>query len=182
MEPITDVILDQNLRDKIVGKTLTHLELFIISDNFFVFEEEKRYVVDAGIGLLIGDVKFIFAWDTEKELFCLSHESMKSLLGEKEYFRLNDDEILGLRELIGSTVKDVHCKWNFYQQYDEEGNLLEEKTFIPIEIQLEFDNDRLMHIAAVEFAISAKDHSIMNARYNSQGNLYVGLDQLMSIS
>ena len=182
MEPITDIHLEQELREKLVGKTLTHLELFIISDNFFVFEEEKRYVVDAGIGLLIGDTKFIFAWDTEKELFCLSHESMKSLLGDKEYFRLNDDEIAGLRELIGQTIENISCKWNFFQEYDEEGELKEDKTYIPIDIQLHFNNGRTLHLAAIEFAISAKDHSLMNPRYNSQANLYVGVDHFLSIN
>jgi hypothetical protein len=139
-------------------------------------------VVDAGIGLLIGDVKFIFAWDVEKELFCLAHESMKSLLGDKEYFRLNDDEISGLRELIGHTVENVSCKWNFFQEYDEEGELKEDKTYIPIDIQLHFNQGRTLHIAAIEFAISAKDHSLMNPRYNSQANLYVGVDHFLPIT
>jgi hypothetical protein len=182
MEPVSNEQLDNALREKLVGKTLSHLEVFIINDNFFVFEEEKRYVVDAGVGLLIGDVKFIFGWDTEKELFCLSHESMKSLVGDKEYFRLNDDEIVGLRHLIGSSVQDVSVKWNFFQQYNEEGELMEEKTYIPMDVRIQFEGGKTLHIAAIEFAISAKDHSIQNPRYNSQANLYLGIDHFLPIN
>ncbi|MDZ4750377.1 MAG: hypothetical protein SGI87_02095 [Flavobacteriales bacterium] len=181
MEEEIDAAQEERIRQNLIGRSLDHLEVFIINEKFFVFDVEKRWVVDAGIGLLFGDTKLIFGWDTAKELFLYSSESLKQMLGDIEYFRLNEEEITGIRELIGGVVKDVSFKWSWYQECDEEGEVKSEKIFIPKDIHITFENGRTLHLAAMEFAISAIDQGITRARYNSQANLYIGVDHLLEI-
>ena len=60
-------------------------------------------------------------------------------------------------------------KFLFYQEYDENAQLKEEKTYVPTELVIRFNEDQLIKIALIDFGIDPSTKQIGIAQYDLFG-------------
>ena len=70
---------------------------------------------------------------------------------------------------------------NFESEFLEEGEYAEEKTYIPVEISLEFSNGRTLQMACISYRIDHSDFSIHQAHYDLFGQMLINCEKNLRI-
>lgn len=171
--------LEKAIKESLLNKQLTDIEFFIIGPRYLSPDEEHTWIIDGGVELKLDDTIFSFGWDETQAFFDICSEPLDKLTGETKIQNLEAKNITGISALIGHKIKDLHFKWNFYYEYDDNFELIDEKKYMPFEIVLEFDNNSTVQIATVLFR--AQNNTITDLVYDSQGQLLVSLNKLHEI-
>lgn len=162
-----------------LGRILTSINLYNVNDNYFVFDPKNLAVIDGGIELIFEERILAIAWNAEKELFDVNTCSVKSLLGDLDYYQIVSTELPFTQKFLGSKLKSIKAKWNWYYNLDDELEPVGEKQYILIEVVLSFENDQQFQIAAISYAIENKN--IHKAKFDSQGELLLSIDRIVEI-
>ena len=175
--------LENYFRSKFLNKKLTEIEFYNTNDQFYVFNEDSKWVVDGGVQINFGDEVFSYGWETDFEGYNYSFEkSFEELIGESDQYAIGAKDVKGISNLIGKTVTNLALKWQFYQEYDEEGELKDEKTFVPVELIIQFDFEDLLHFALIDFGIDMETNNIENAVYDLGGNMLLSINNETEIN
>jgi len=172
-------VLESSIREYLEGKVLTNIEFYTVEENYFSPNPESTWIINAGIELSFNEVKFSFAWREEKDFFDKNLGPIQELVGEIPIGGLEARNIMGVDQLVGSKIEKVEIKWNFYQEYDENFELNEEKKYMPKELLISFENQSVLQLSSVHFEING---SQLNLSYDSQGQLLVGLNEKFDIA
>jgi hypothetical protein len=167
---------ESQLRQQLIGKEILDIELFNVNDKYFVFDPESTLVVDGGIQIKLIDGSFILGWSLELECFNISYESdLSSLMDDLDYYDLDAKQIDGIRRLVGNKITELDITWDYFEELPWDGNYEDKKTFIPVELIMQFENKRFLQLALIDYEISKKPYEIINPRYSISGELLVKL-------
>lgn len=173
--------IESAIKNFLLNKELTAIEFYNINDKYWVFDEEKVWVLDCGIELSFGNELFSFGWNTEKQLYEHHFGKLEKLLGELKPKTLHAMEVEGIKELAGKKITDLKIQWNFYHDLDENYEPLEQKNYMPMEMILTFDNGSVLQLAAVNFEVDTENKSIHNVTFDSTGDFLVALNHPFEI-
>jgi hypothetical protein len=173
--------MEERIKSGLLNKPLTHLEFYNINDKYWVFDEERVWVLDCGIELTAGTELFSFGWNAEKQLYEHHSGKLEELKGELEPKALHAMEVEGIKELIGQKITDVTIQWNFYHDLDENYEPTEQKNYMPMEMVLTFENGSTLQLAAIKFRVDTENKSIGNVTFDSTGDFLVALNHPFEI-
>lgn len=170
------------LEQLLSNKPLTKIEVYNVNENYFELKPNHSWMFDGGIELHFGEEIFTLAWDHGNDSFDYSIENgVKPLLKDLNYYPINAQEVPNLSTLIGQSIKEIEFEWDFYQDFDDEGQLKEEKTYVPMGLRLTFSNGQLLQIATVESRLHPDTFEIVDAYYNLVGQLLISVDNDITI-
>lgn len=173
--------LETSIKNLLLNKELMHIEFYNINDKYWVFDEEKVWVLDCGIELMAGNEFFSFGWNADKQLYEHHFGKLEELKGELQPKALDAMEVEGIKELAGKKITDVKIQWNFYHDLDENYEPTEHKNYMPMEMTLTFDNGSVLQLAAINFEVDTEKKSIHNVTFDSTGDFLVSLNHPFEI-
>lgn len=173
--------LEASLKQALLNKELTHIEFFNANDKFWVFDEEKIWVLDIGIQLCFGSEYFTFAWDSEKQFYEAHFGKIEEITRDQEIKALEAENVEGIKALIGQKITDLKIQWNFYHDIDENYQPKEEKNFMPMELVLTFDNGSVLQLAAIEFKVNTTTKFIEDPSFDSTGQFLITLNHYLEV-
>ena len=172
---------EQSIRNFLLNKTVSGIEFFIINEKYYVFDEARIWVIDAGVEIGLGEERFCFCWDPEKEIYAHHFGKMADLLDDVHPADLDDSNPAGIKSLVGQKITDVQMQWNWYSDLDENFEPLEHKNYIPVELIITFENGHTLQLAAVDYGIDVVNKKMKNVVFDSERSFLVTLNHVMKI-
>ena len=118
--------IEKQIKDYLVNKKITDIEFYVISPNYLCPDPDHVWILAGGVELKFDEDKFAFAWSQEKEFYDINTNDIKELTGDLNLDFLEAKNIKGINSLTGKSIKDIEFKWNFYQDMDENFEVIEE--------------------------------------------------------
>jgi len=171
--------IEKKYRDLLVGTTVTQVDFFIFGEEVLTIDPEKVWVINAGMEMILGEQKFCFGYNVDMRLWDIVDGELEQLTEEMDIVELDTEEIAGKEKLIGQTIKNIDFNWNWYHKLDENFVPVQEKTYIPIEMIFTFENEVSLQLATIVFSL--QEDSILNPKFDSQGQLLVAIDEKVAI-
>jgi hypothetical protein len=174
--------LKKKIEELLIGKEIKSIKIFNVNDSFFVFEATASWVFDGGIEIITEENILTLAWDHLNDGFSFKvDEGVESLLEGADYYQVEDEITSGVQNTSKQLVESLNLKCQFYQEYDENAQLKEEKTYVPTELVIRFNEDQLIKIALIDFGIDPATKQIGIAQYDLFGRLYLSLNEDLEI-
>lgn len=174
--------VSKQLTDLFSNSKLSDIEVFNAAPNYFEIKENQTWMFKGGVELSFGDQKFTLAWDYGNDSYDFNLEGgVKSLLKDLDYYSVDIKQAEPISELIGKTINNIEFEWEFYQDFNEDGEMMEEKFYVPVGIKLEFDNKNILQIATIEAQIKAEGYEIIDPVYNLCGDLLISVNNEIEI-
>lgn len=175
--------LELRIREHILDREITSIKVFNVNDSYVEFIPEVQWVVDGGIQFEFGNQTMCIGWNFENEGFYFSTtKPIAQILGETPFYQIEPSGLKGISKFIGAQIKDLRIKWEFYHEFDEEGELKSEKIYTPVGLLLEFDFNEFIQIAEIGFEVDHQKFAIINAEYNIFGRLLLSVNKKVEIS
>jgi hypothetical protein len=159
---------------------LKSIDFYSIDGNYLSFDEKNEWIFRGGIEFIFESYTISIGWNNEMHLNEMVEGELDDLIGELDVYDLELGELATIEKLKGQKVKNIDFKWTFYQEMDEEMELTDEKTYIPQELKLEFEDGTKMQVAGVVFQV--KDNQIHNPVYDPQSMLMITVDKEVEIA
>jgi hypothetical protein len=173
--------LENEIRNHLSGKELKGIEFYTINDKYWVFDEDHTWVVDCGINLDFENDSFAFGWNSDKGFYDHHTGKIENLVGEYKIKDLEAVNIEGISNLIGKKISEVKVLCNYYFDLDENYEPTENKNFMPMEMQITFENGDVLQMAAVRFEIDKESKSMKNVFYDSEAEFLITLNKPVDI-
>ena len=161
-------------------EALKSIDFYSIDGKYLSFNEENEWVIRGGIEFIFESHTISLGWNNEMHLYEMVEGELDDLIGELDVYELEIGEHANIEKVKDKKIKNVDFKWTFYQQMNEEMELSDEKTYIPQDIRLEFEDGTKMQLATVIFQI--KDNQIHEPVYDPQSMLMVVVDKEVEIA
>jgi len=175
--------LEDKIKSHILNKKITDIGLYNINDSYFEFDPVSKWVIDGGFQINFDNEIFSFGWDKESEGFDYSLEkSVDKIIGETPHYEIGAKQVDGISCLIGSVIEDVSFKWQFYQVYNDEGELQEENIHVPVEFILKFQTGDFIQFSLILFRINKDPFELIEVEYDLAGRLLVSLNNEIEIT
>ncbi len=159
---------------------LKNIDFYSIDGNYLSFDEKNEWIFRGGIEFIFESYTISIGWNNEMHLNEMVEGELDDLIGELDVYDLELGELATIEKLKGQKVKNIDFKWTFYQEMDEEMELTDEKTYIPQELKLEFEDGTKMQVAGIVFQL--KDNQIHNPVYDPQSMLMITVDKEVEIA
>jgi len=173
---------EESIRNFLLNKTVTDIEFYIINENYFVFDENHIWVIDAGVEIGMGEESFSFGWNSEKTIYEHHFGKMSGLTMDTATTDLDAFHIEGLKNLQGKKIRDLEFQWNWYSDMDEHFEPIEPKNYIPVELIITFENGSVLQLAAIDYKLDVVNKAMKDVVFDSEGNFLVTLDHPVEIS
>jgi hypothetical protein len=168
----------ETLSTWLIGEQLQNIALYQVNEHYFVFNP-TTIVIDGGIVLDFGNKKLSIGWNAEKELIDSSTDSINSLLGELEYYTLEDDEIAIMTCVTGRNVVNIEIKWSWYNDVNDDFEFIDGDRYIIEEIIIEFEGGVHLQIATIDYTV--EDRKIHKPVFSCQGEILVTTNRILDI-
>jgi hypothetical protein len=172
---------ETKLKNTLLNKELTHIEFYNASEKFWVFDEEKIWVLDLGIQLTFGEEIVTFGWDKEKQFYDVHYGKIEDVTRDLKMMNLEAENVEGIKALIGQKITDAKFQWNFYQDLDENYEPNEEKNYMPMEMILTFSNGSILQLATIEFHVNKETKMIEEPTFDSTAQFLVTLNHYVEV-
>lgn len=170
--------IELKIKSALLNKKITDIEFYNINDSYLVFDENAQWVFDGGIQIKHESGLFSFGWDSENQGFDYAiDKSIDSLIADLPFYSVDAKKIAGISSLIGSEVETIDFEWDYYQEFDENAELKEEKIYVPVQMNLTFKFNNFLQIALIDFTIKENPFEIVNPVFNLAGQLYISLNK-----
>jgi len=177
------VNLESKIIERLLNKRILDIEFYNINESYFVFDPKAIWVIDGGVQIKFEDGFFSYGWDYENGGFDLSlNKSIDKLFGEAPFYSLDAKQIKGVSVLIGLEIEEVNIKWDYYREFNEDGELKDEKIYVPVELIFRLNRGKILHLALINFGIKNNPFEIVNAEYSLDGKLLIALNKEIEIS
>ncbi len=161
---------------------LSNIEVYNAAEKYFEIKENHTWIYRGGIELSFGEKTFSLAWDHGNDSYDFNLEGgVKPLLKDLDFYSVDIKKIEGISALVDQSIVNVEFEWEFYQDFNEEGEMMEEKFYVPIGMNLEFENGDLLQIATLETRIEAESFKLIDPVYNLFGDLLISLNNPIEI-
>ena len=144
-----------------------------------VFDPDHKWVIEGGVEFIFETYVISFAWNSNMQLFDMIQGQIEELTDEMDIFELDLTDHPYISKIPGMKIEEINFSWNWYQQMDDEMELVEEKTYIPQEIKIKFGEDILLQLATIIFKL--KDKQIQKPTFDSQSMMLVTVNQPVEV-
>ena len=176
--------IEAKIKQQFVGNRIENFEFYNVN-NYYVIEENKSWVIDAGVQINFKDSHFTLAWDRNGGGFDVSQEKTAiDLLDTLDYFQIPNEEIsetIGLKALIGNKIENVALKFHYYEDLDDEGFPIESKTFVPVSLLISFENKEKLTLSIVHYELILDPFEFKEFSYGLDGQMHIGLNSNLEI-
>lgn len=170
------------LLDLFTKNSLTNIVVYNASKKYFEIKENQTWIYQGGIELSFGEKVFTLAWDHGNDSYDYNLEGgVKPLLKDLDYYSVEILEIESISSLLGKKIIGVDFEWEFYQDFNEEGEMMDEKFYVPIGMLLKFENGNQLQIATIETRIEADSLKLVDPVYNLCGDLLISVNNTFTI-
>jgi hypothetical protein len=173
--------LETTINNILLNKELTAIEFYTINDKYWVFDEEKVWVLDCGVQLTFGEEHFTFAWNSEKQFYEHHIGKVEEITGDHEIKALHAAELEGIQKLFGKKITSAKYQWNFYHDLDDNFQPVEQKNYMPMEMILTFENESVLQLAGINFKVDTENKTITDLTFDSTGDFLVALNHTFEI-
>ena len=164
------------------GATVRSLICYNVNPNYFAFDPEKIWVLDGGISFtLANNTTVSYCWHKEMELMDMRLGEAKELLGDLDFYAVNDVTARVQAALGDKTISDVHFEWNWYQKMNDDFELDDTLHFAPLGITLTFTDGSTLQLGSIQFSVNAEDKRLANVSYLTEGDLLVALNTIIPV-
>lgn len=164
------------IKAKLIGKTIKHVEFYNVAEHYFAIDTNK-IAVDGAVVISFEDETLAIGWNKKQELIDCVFGNAEDLLQDIPFYQL--EEVDQDFNLSGETVQTVDIRWNFFEEFDDNFEIIPGKNYIIEELYLGLSNEKSLQVAAVNCEIA---HGAINyIEFNVQGNLLVVVDEKMEI-
>jgi hypothetical protein len=164
----------QKLETLLLNKPLTHIEFYNVGEKYFELKPEHSWLFNGGVELHFGEEVFALAWDMGNDSFDYTvADGVKPLLKDADYQAVEATSISNVSQLIGKSIQNI--------EFDENGELKEEKVYVPMGLKITFSNDSTLQIATVEALIHPETLDVVEAYYNLIGQLLISVNNEFKI-
>ncbi len=170
---------EQFYRELIINKALKDIRFYNIIENYMVFEPNHKWVIEGGIEIIFEEHTVCLGWNADMQLYDIVKGYIKELTGDFDIYELDFSEYTNVMDLPGKKIKDMTFNWTWYQKMDENMELVEEKTYIPQELRIIFEDDTLLQIATIVFQL--RDKQIEKPVFDSQSMILLTINQPVDI-
>lgn len=155
------------------------IEFYHAGENYLAFNPDHQWVIEGGVEFIFETYSISLGWNSEMHLYELIEGDLDQILGEMDVYEMEIGTHPNIQKLKGQKIEDISFNWTWYQKMNEDLELTDEKTYIPQEIKITFEDGSLLQLATIIFKI--KDKQIYNPVYDSQSTLLVTVDQPVEI-
>jgi len=152
-----------------------------VNPKYFAFDPERVWVLDGGIIFTLENgQELTFAWNKEVELMDMQFCEPTALLGDLDFYEIEEISEKLKAVLVGKKVSDVDFEWNWYQMLDENFELEEKLHYAPLGLTLTFEDEQTLQLASIRFALEGQ--TLANAKYLPEGDMLISLNEIIPIT
>ena len=171
----------EELDQLLLNKTITDIEFYSHNERYISPDHDKTWIITGGIELRLGDAVFSFGWHPESEFHDGSDKPVLEFQEEGEALStLDAKNAESVKGLINKTILEIDYEWNSFQEYDENFELKETLSYMPVGMNIKLSDDHTLQIAAASYHL--KDDQISKAIYNSEGNVLIAINTHYALS
>lgn len=158
---------------------LKDIKFYNSKADFLDLGQKQQWVIQGGVEFIFEQNMISLGWNAEMHLYEMIEGDLDVLLGSMDVYDIEMDQQEEMGNLKGQKITEVSFNWNWYQKYNDDMELVEEKTYIPQEIRINFESGNSLQIATILFHL--KNGEITNPVFDPQGNILVALNQFIEI-
>lgn len=163
-----------------LGKTIQSIEFFQIGTNDVTLKPNSRWLFDGGVQIELEDELFCFAWDFENECFTWSNDTDAELfLSDAPYMSIGSEDGNLFNPLCSSRIVKAEVVAQYYQNVDQNKEVIPEKHFFPFQIVLTLENQSLLQMAMVTYEMDEKPSDFTFEFF--QGELLITMNDFLLI-
>ncbi len=167
----------QTIENLLIGKTVKEVKLYNVAEHYYAVDTNKL-AIDGAIEIVFEEESLVIGWSRKQELVDCIFGKPEDLLAEIPFYQLEDvDRIF---DFVEESIQSVSIKWNFFEEFDDNFEIIPGKNYIMEELVLNLSNDRILQVAAANCEIA--DGAINYIEFNAQGNILVVVDERMEIA
>ena len=155
---------------------LVSIKLFQVNEEYFHFEKEGKWIIDAGIELTFPKGTLCLGWNTNLEGFSFENKDFSLVYHESNYSELDCEEI---EKLIGNEVVEHEFKSLEFEYVADYTMKIKKETRI-VELILKFKNNSVLQLSTMDYDLTQHSGPI-NYRYHISSSILVSLDNLIEI-
>jgi len=175
LDTASQVSLEEAINEIFIGQSLQNVEFYNVNDNYLEFDPEGEWVLDGGVQLKTEVGQFCLGWSNKMQGYSFSDTLLMSdLLGDLSFYEIGAKDVDGIRRMIGCDIVGITYEWQSFELYDEDAQLLEEKSYFPVNLTLKFSNNQVLRVALVQFEVS-KEKKMVNTSYDLHGEILIHL-------
>ena len=167
----------QSIENRLAGKIVSGVKLYNVAEHYYAIDTNK-IAVDGAIAISFEEETLVIGWSKKQELIDCIFGKPADVLEDMPFYEVED--VQHVFDFAGETIQSMNIKWNFFEEFDDNFEIIEGKNYIIEELILSMSNDRSLQIAAVNCEIA---HGAINyIEFNAQGNILVVVDEVMEIA
>ncbi len=155
---------------------LISIKLFQVNEDYFYFEKDRKWIIDAGVELTFPKGIVCLGWNTNLEGFSFENKNFSLFYNESNYSELNHKEI---EKLIGNEVIEYEFKPLEFE-YIADYTMKVQKEIRTVELILRFKNNSVLQLSTMDYDLTEHSGPI-NYRYHISSSILVTLDNLIVI-
>ena len=171
---------EQKFKELFKKEPIKSIDFYNVDDKYLSFDEEHEWILRGGVEFIFDSHTISLGWNNEMHLYEMIEGDLDDLLGELDVYELEIGELPNVEKIKGQKIKDIDFRWTFYQQMNENMEISDEKTYIPQEIKMEFEDGTKMQLATIVFQI--KGNQLHAPVYDPQNTLLVTVDKEVAIA
>ena len=165
------------LENQLNGKTISGIRLYNVADHYYALDTNK-IAVDGAVAISFGEESLVIGWSRKQELVDCVFGKPEDVLEDIPFYEIEDVE--HVFDFVGETVLSATVRWNFFEEFDDNFEIIPGKNYIIEELVLNLSNDRMLQVAAANCEIA--NGAINYIEFNAQGNILVVVDEKMEIA
>lgn len=174
--------LERKFKALLLNKVVTGIELYNVNGQAREFAKGAQWLIDGGFQIKFKDSQFSFGWDYDQEGYDYSFEKdITQMLGETPHFEIGTKNIRGISSLTGKCIIDLNIRWQYYLDYNEDGEVSDKRTYVPVELVFMLNSSERLQVALIDFTTKLDPFIIENLVYDLGGELLISLNEIVEI-
>ncbi len=171
--------IEKKFKELFVNQIVKDIKFYHVNDNYMAIDPDHKWVIEGGVEFVFENYSISLAWNNDMQLYDIIQGEIVELTGELDIYEMDFSDHPNVLKIPGKKIEDIKFSWTWYQQMDEEMELVEEKTYIPQEIRIQFEGDLLLQVATIVF--QSRDTQIQKPIYDSQSMILITINQPVEI-
>jgi hypothetical protein len=164
-----------------IGKKIKSIDIAMISPQYLEYIEGKTWMSDVGVQITLEDDSyFSIFYNEDTDVFNLYERTLADHLKGVEHYMIDlvDNEII--LKLKNLQILDIEVIEKIVEEHNYNGDIIDSHK-IPVEFLIKLEEDNTIQVATVNVHISSVDSSITEIYYNPEGNVWIGIGEVMEI-
>ncbi len=173
---------DPNTIDELfINQTLKNIEIYNVNDNYFDFEKERIIAIDGCVEMTFENLVVSIGWSSEKEFIDSIEGNAKTLLGDLDYYKVENETTRVFKKQTGKKITSVDLQLETISLLNDEFEPSGETEYIIKGAILEFEDNSMIQIALIDFEIDVDNRKLLNPKFDCFGNIMISLNNIIQI-